>query len=195
MISMKEKKKSYPNPRFSSIEEEDKYWATHSPLAEGYPAEIQKEKQKRSSFLTIRFTGDELTRLRDLASSNGMGPSTYIRALIKGVLTSRQNAELVLSESLQQFQSILQSHVYDRKVGGSSMVKDKPKEQYRDYKDSFCILEASKLQLNQKTINDISLTMIPIIYQIISDACTKVIAPGDTEFKELKRISTKKRNT
>lgn len=191
MINMKEKKKIYPNPKFDNVVDEDKYWKTRSPLAEGYAAEIQKEKQKRSSFLTIRLTGEELTRLRDLASSNGVGPSTYIRALIKGALMPRQNAELILSESLQQFQSILQSCAYDRKVGGSSVVKDKPEEQYRDYKDSFCILEASKLQLNQATMNDMSLAMLPIIYQIISNACIKVIAPGDAEFKELKHMQIK----
>jgi predicted DNA binding CopG/RHH family protein len=92
VITMAEKKKIYPNPKFKSFEEEDKYWATHGPLEEGYDVEVQKERQKHSSFLTIRLTGEELTQLRDLAMSKGMGPSTYIRTLIKDALTSREHA-------------------------------------------------------------------------------------------------------
>lgn len=69
----------YPNPRFDSPDEEDKYWETHSPLDEGYKGEIQESKQKRSSFLSIRLTGDELTKLRDLSKSMGVPPSTLAR--------------------------------------------------------------------------------------------------------------------
>ena len=164
---MAEKKKNYPNPKFGSVEEEDKYWASHSPLNEGYAAEIQKEKQRRSSFLTIRLTGEELTRLRDIASSKGMGPSTYIRALIKDVLTRGESAELALSESAQRFQSILQGLSYDKKAGGTSAVKDKAKEQYKALPEAFCILQLSR-------------------------ACVKVITPGDAEFDEMKRITNER---
>jgi predicted DNA binding CopG/RHH family protein len=127
---MKEKKKTYPNPRFSSIEEEEKYWATHSPLDKGYAAEMQKEKQKRSSFLTIRLTGDELARLRDVASSKGLGPSTYIRALIKENLTPQESAALSLRESLKRFESVVHEIANDRKVNRTMIAKDKSKEQY-----------------------------------------------------------------
>lgn len=79
---MTKKAKQYPNPRFSNLEEEDEYWKTHSPLDEGYEGEVQKSKQKRSSFLSIRLTGDELTKLRNMAAKSGMGPSTYVRQLL-----------------------------------------------------------------------------------------------------------------
>ena len=75
---MTKKAKQYPNPRFSSLEEEDEYWKTHSPLDEGYKGEVQKSKQKRSSFLSIRLTGEEITKLRNVAAKFGMGPSTYV---------------------------------------------------------------------------------------------------------------------
>ena len=80
---MTEKAKQYPNPRFSSLEEEEEYWKTHSPLDEGYEGEVQKSKQKRSSFLSIRLTGEELTQLRDMAAKFGMGPSTYARQVLR----------------------------------------------------------------------------------------------------------------
>jgi len=79
---MTEKAKQYPNPRFSSVEEEDEYWKTHSPLDEGYEGEVQKSKQKRSSFLSVRLTGKELTQLRDMAAEFGIGPSTYARQVL-----------------------------------------------------------------------------------------------------------------
>lgn len=80
---MTEKAKQYPNPRFRSVEEEDEYWKTHSPLDEGYGGEVQKSKQKRSSFLSVRLTGKELTQLRDMAAEFGIGPSTYARQVLR----------------------------------------------------------------------------------------------------------------
>ena len=87
---MTKKAKQYPNPRFSSLEEEDEYWKTHSPLDEGYEGKVQKSKQKRSSFLSLRLTGDELTHLRDMAAKFGMGPSTYARQLL-GFIIEQKN--------------------------------------------------------------------------------------------------------
>ncbi|MFC1990496.1 hypothetical protein ACFLVW_08140 [Chloroflexota bacterium] len=84
---MTEKSKKYPNPKFNSLDEEDQYWKTHSPLDEGYEGEIQKGKEKRSSFLSIRLTAEELSRLRKTAAVYGMGPSTYVRQLIVGMTT------------------------------------------------------------------------------------------------------------
>lgn len=77
------KAKQYPNPKFNTPEKEDEYWKTHSPLDEGYEGEVQKSKQKRTSFLSIRLTGDELTKLRNEAAKFGVGPSTYVRQLLK----------------------------------------------------------------------------------------------------------------
>ena len=193
---MTEKKKIYPNPRFGSIEEEDKYWATHSPLDEGYAVAIQKEKQKRSSFLTIRLTGEELTQLRDLSSARGMGPSTFIRTLIKNALTPTEQAELTLSKSAQQVKSIVQELVYDRKAGEKSAVKDKAIKQYAATQEAFCILELSKAPITQEQMNALTTTItLDILDQFISNACVKVITPGDAEFDEIKRITKKRADT
>jgi hypothetical protein len=189
---MKEKKKIYPNPKFDNVVDEDKYWKTHSPLAEGYPVEIQQEKQQRSSFLTIRLTGEELTQLRDLASSKGMGPSTYIRALIKDTLSPEERAELALSRSARQFQSVIQDLVYDKKARGISEVKDKVQKHYQAVPEAFCILEMSKSPFSQEEINNLTTALILIINQFISNMCVKVVSSSDSEFEEIKRITTER---
>lgn len=63
--------------------EEREYWESRGPLAEGHSGKFNKPKSaKRSSFLAIRLTGDELTMLRDVASRYGLPPSTYARAAL-----------------------------------------------------------------------------------------------------------------
>lgn len=189
-MTMTEKKKIYPNPRFGSVEEEDKYWATHSPLDEGYAGEIQKGKQKRSSFLTIRLTGEELTQLRDLSSARGMGPSTFIRTLIKAALIPGEQAQLAVSEGAQQLRSIVQKLVYDKKGGETSVAKDKAIKKYTATQEAFCILELSKAPITQEKMNALTATItLNILDKFISNACVKVITPGDAGFSEIKRIT------
>jgi len=83
---MVKKREQYPNPTFESSEEEDKYWASHNPLEEGYEGKLQTVKQKRASFLSVRLTEEELTQLRDMAVMVGVGPSTYARMYLKYVI-------------------------------------------------------------------------------------------------------------
>jgi len=127
---MTEKKKIYPNPRFETFEEEDKYWATHSPLAEGYAGEAQTERQKRSSFLSVRLTGEELTQLRDLAGRKGLGPSTFIRTLIKDALGSPLAAAAGSGKS-GDFHVMERKQVHARKAGKVLAIREKAKGQYR----------------------------------------------------------------
>jgi len=81
-------KKEYPVPKFQDLKEEDKYWQSHSPLAEGYKGQIQKKKQNRASFLSVRLSGEELSRLREVAMHYGVGPSTYLRQVLIQALES-----------------------------------------------------------------------------------------------------------
>ncbi len=86
------KSKQYPNPRFSNIKEEDKYWETHSPLDEGFEGEVETSEQKRSSFLSVRMTGDELSQLREEAGNLGLGPSTYARLVLTHAITGQNKS-------------------------------------------------------------------------------------------------------
>jgi len=72
-------------PKFQSLEEEREYWESRGPLAKGHKGRLSKPElgQKRSSFLSVRLTGEELTQLRDMAVELGMGPSTYARHVLR----------------------------------------------------------------------------------------------------------------
>jgi len=87
---MEEKKGQYPNPTFTAAEEEAEYWEKHSPLAEGYRGTVQRKQQKRSSYLALRLSGQELKQLRDAAQQAGIGPTILARNLIlKGLEAER----------------------------------------------------------------------------------------------------------
>jgi len=87
---MEGKKEEYPNPRFISIEEEEAYWQEHSPLTEGYKGTVQRQPQKRSSYLALRLSGEELKQLRGAAERAGIGPTTLARNLIlQGLKTEK----------------------------------------------------------------------------------------------------------
>ena len=91
MSRMEKRKEPYPNPNFVSAEEEAQYWDKHSPLAEGYEGTAQQKGQKRSSYLALRLSGEELKQLRDAAQRAGIGPTTLARKLIlDGLKAERQ---------------------------------------------------------------------------------------------------------
>ena len=79
---MKERKERHPNPRFASVEEEQEYWRKHSPLTEDYEGTVQHRRQRRSSYLSLRLSGEELKQLRDAARRAGIGSTTLARNLI-----------------------------------------------------------------------------------------------------------------
>jgi len=72
-------------PEFQSLEEEREYWESRGPLAKGHKGQVSKPEvsEKRSSFLSVRLTGQELTQLRDLAVRIGVPPSTFARYALK----------------------------------------------------------------------------------------------------------------
>lgn len=84
--------KRYQNPKFKSREEEQEYWQTHSPLAEGYEAVLQRESTRRASFLSIRLDGAEIEALRKMATAQGVPPGTLARHLILEGLRAQEQA-------------------------------------------------------------------------------------------------------
>jgi hypothetical protein len=84
-------------PEFKTLEEEKAYWDARGPLADGHKGTINKPrpKQKLSSFLAVRLTGEELTRLRDMAAKQGLGPSTYARIILKSAIENKSQPEIV----------------------------------------------------------------------------------------------------
>jgi antitoxin component of RelBE/YafQ-DinJ toxin-antitoxin module len=84
-------------PEFKTLEEERAYWEARGPLAEGHKGTINKprSKQKRSSFLAVRLTGEELTRLRNIAAKQGLGPSTFARMLLTSAIERQSQPDIV----------------------------------------------------------------------------------------------------
>ena len=85
---MENKNKQYPIPKFTNLEEEDKFWQSHSPILEEHKGKVQRKKQNRASFLSVRLTGEELAQLREQAWRYGLGPSTYARQILIQALES-----------------------------------------------------------------------------------------------------------
>jgi hypothetical protein len=87
-------------PVFKSLEEEREYWEARGPLAEGHKGTVNKPRarQKRSSFLAVRLTGEELTRLRDMAAKQGVGTSTFARTLLIAALKQKESPMITLDE-------------------------------------------------------------------------------------------------
>ena len=85
-------------PEFKSLEEEEKYWEARGPLAEGHKGRSNTPKpgQRRSSFLAVRLTGEELTRLRDIAAKQGLGPSTFARLVLTRAIENKSHAPKAL---------------------------------------------------------------------------------------------------
>lgn len=94
---MTAKDKRYPTPEFHSPKEEEEYWKTHSPIAEGYEGEVKRARQKRSSFLAVRLSGEELEGLRRLAAKQGLGPSTLARIILTSAIDQVDTASTQMS--------------------------------------------------------------------------------------------------
>ncbi len=95
-------------PTFKSLEEEKEYWEAQGPFAKGRRARFNKPvpKEKRSSFLAVRLSGEELTRLRDVAAKEGIGSSTFARkvlleAIERGGKTPRAMTKKELTKILE----------------------------------------------------------------------------------------------
>jgi hypothetical protein len=92
-------------PRFKTLAEEKEYWESKSICNTDVEGEINEpvSTKRRSSFLSVRLSGDELTQLHDEASKFNMGPSTFARALLLAFIQSekRPREEISLQKVIQ----------------------------------------------------------------------------------------------
>jgi hypothetical protein len=115
--NMTTKKKEIPV--FNTLEEERAYWDARGPLADGHKGTINKPrpKQKLTSFLAVRLTGEELTRLRDMAAKQGLGPSTYARILLTTTIKQSNPGIVDLSEIkdiLEKLPAKVATRIYEK---------------------------------------------------------------------------------
>jgi len=76
-----------PSKPFESMESEAKYWDTHSVVDEiDAQTTVRFHRAQKTDSLTIRFAHDDMTKLREEANQQGIGPSTLARILVKKAL-------------------------------------------------------------------------------------------------------------
>ena len=110
-------KKNNSISEFKTLEEEREYWEARGPLAEGHKGTVNKPKtrQKRSSFLAVRLTGEELTRLRDIAAKQGLGPSTFARIVLTSAIERQSQPDMVtLTELKNMMENFLSQPTMDK---------------------------------------------------------------------------------
>ena len=105
-------------PEFKTLEEERQYWEARGPLVEGKRGRMNRPKvgQKRSSFLAVRLTGEELTRLRDVAARQRLGPSTFARLVLTAAVEpgSKPPTRKTLEEVFEALENNLSQETKDR---------------------------------------------------------------------------------
>src|SRR5690242_12826562 len=73
-----------PIEPFQTIAEEAEFWDTHEATAEIEEGTLVGFHQaNKTDTLTIRFSHEDITRLREEANQQGVGPSSLARMLVK----------------------------------------------------------------------------------------------------------------
>ena len=167
-------------PEFQSLEEEREYWEARGPLAEGHRGRINKPKpgQKRSSFLAVRLTGEELTRLRDVAARHGLGPSTFARIVLTSTIEPQSKLSKVITwgELKNRLAENLPQPVKDKAEKFAKYVAigdpDKP---------SLLVIDAGQLKQAEE------LTRL-LLGALLSVAGVQLITPEDKRYEEVKGV-------
>jgi predicted DNA binding CopG/RHH family protein len=69
---------------FKTLDEEAEFWDTHDVTSEINEGTLVGFHQaNKTDTLTIRFSHEDITKLREEASQQGIGPSTLARMLVK----------------------------------------------------------------------------------------------------------------
>jgi hypothetical protein len=89
-------KKEEEIPEFNSLEEERKYWEERAKTPGKW---TENKPQRRSSFLAVRLNGEEITRLRDAASKQGMSPSSYARHILTKTIEKQAKQTITLDQA------------------------------------------------------------------------------------------------
>ena len=92
-------KKEEKIPKFSSLEEERKYWEKRAKAPGNW---IENKPQRRSSFLAIRLTGEEITKLRDAAEKQGVPLSTFARQALIKAMGGDSKKTITLTQAIEQ---------------------------------------------------------------------------------------------
>ena len=167
-------------PEVQSLKEEREYWEARGPLAEGREGIINKPRprQKRSSFLAVRLTGEELTRLRDVAAKQGLGPSTFARLILTSVIenTGKLPKRITLDELKNALENNLPQPVQEK---AEALVKeiaigdpDNP---------SLLIIDANQ----KKAFEEFTLSWLAAL---LAMAGVQVVTPRNEEYERIRDV-------
>jgi hypothetical protein len=161
-------------PEFQSLDEERNYWEAHGPLAEGHKGRVNKPKpgQTRSSFLAVRLTGEELTRLREIAAHQGVGPSTFARLLLTTAI--ERQARLPKNKTLDDVMEELEKNF-----------PHEMKERMETILKAITIGEPPYLLelTDKKKLEEFALSFLSALFAM---AGVQVITPEDEKYQEVK---------
>lgn len=186
------KKEDIQVPNFGSLEEERQYWEKESPLAEGKRGKINEpqSKEKRTSFLTVRVTGTELTQIRDMAAMSGMGPSTFVRSVLKSLVEQWKSSQ-------QQFNYLYDAHNLNRHnsavisndlVTGISHACETTFLNLNTNSKAYCILNPEDLQNMAKMV--VAWQKFQKYFAGITESCqASIVTEKDDVYKDVKRIA------
>ena len=177
---MEGKRRDTGIPEFESLEEEREYWETRGPLAEEHKGRINKPKpaQRRSSFLAVRLTGEELTHLRDMAAKQGLGTSTFARLILTSVIKRRENMPEHLT--LDYLNDVLEKNL-------PQSIKDQAESLMRATSlgsadnPSFLLLDKSQM-------NELGELGLQAIYTLLGLYDVQIITKEHTKYKELQNL-------
>ncbi len=176
-----------------TIEEEREYWEARGPLAEGVKGRINKpvSKENRSSFLSVRLSGKELTQLRDLANQYNLGPSTFAQQMLVALI---EKAEAIKTKNeTKETKTILFDDLFNE------MMKKTTPASRQQILHSLLLStrgepeDASSLVMDKSKLRDwaeISIRLISLIGETVNPDI-KVITPFDRVYEQEK--STKYR--
>ena len=167
-------------PEFKTLEEEKEYWEARGPLAERREGRINKPRprQKRSSFLAVRLTGDELTRLRDLAAKQRVGPSTFARLVLTQAIEHQGKLPRVIT--LDELKDMVENNLPEP-------IKDKAENLAKATaigdpdNPSFLIIDSSQMKESEEFVWS-------LITALLSMMGVQVVTPKDDRYKEMRDI-------
>lgn len=166
-------------PQFESLDEEREYWEARGPLAEGHKGRFNKPKpgQKRSSFLAVRLTGEELTQLRDMAAEQGLGPSTFARLVLTSAVENR--GKLPKRITLDQVKNMLEEMPHSLKDSANALARDTVAG--NPDAPSYMIMTPSQMEQSAALFVELLSALLPRMG-------VQLITPDDARYEEVKDI-------
>lgn len=167
-------------PEFQSLDEERNYWEAHGPLAEGRKGGVSRPKpdQRRSSFLAVRLTGEELTRVRDIAARQGMGTSTFARLVLTAAI--EHQGKLPKRVTLDELRDVLET-TFSQPVKDNAEALIKATAIGDPDNPAMLIIDASQ----REKLEEFTLSFLNALFAV---AGVQVIRPEDKRYEEVKEI-------